>query len=100
MIELSEKQKQIAAIATDLFRELLSGHIAESVSDAEDTFQRDDAAPEPVVKIGVTVQFKPMNAKPEVTVRLSWTVKRCDEATAVVDSDQAKLAFASEGGAQ
>lgn len=98
-MELTEKQYQIANLATDLFRELLVAHLAESVSDAEDTFQRDENATEPVVKLGISVHFQPLNEKPEVKVKLSWSVKRNDEATGVVDTTQTRLPFA-QGGVQ
>jgi hypothetical protein len=89
-----KKRQALIDGACDLFRELLGAHIDTACQDANESFQRDEDADAPEVKIGFTVSFQPLAESPDVTVKLAWSVKRSDEATVKIDPQQGKLPFA------
>ena len=91
-----EKTDKVIELACELIRGLLKSSIDGACKDAVETFQDDDEAAEPVVKLGVTVEFKPMVESPEVKTKIAWTKKTTAEATGVVDYKQTIIPFSVE----
>ena len=87
------KRQGIIDTATALFRELLGTHVDQACLDASEAFQTDTDAPAPEVKVGFSVAFDPLAASPEVTVKIAWSAKRSDEASATVNDTQTKIEF-------
>jgi hypothetical protein len=87
------KRQGIIDAATRLFRDLLGTHIDQACIDATEVFTADKDAEQPQAKMGFTVAFEPNEAAPVVTVKVSWSAKRSDEAEETVNDSQAKLEF-------
>lgn len=88
-----QKRQGIIDAATALFRDLLGTHIDQACIDANEALQDDENAVDPEAKMGFTVAFNPLAQSPEVTVKIAWSAKRSDEATATVNDPQLGIAF-------
>lgn len=95
------KRQGIIDAATRLFRDLLGTHIDQACIDATEVFKADEDSSQPEAKMGFTVAFYPTEAAPVVTVKVSWSAKRSDEAEETVNDTQVKIEFpAPDAGAK
>ena len=91
---MSPNQEKVIDLAVDLIRELLEKNLPAACRDADDAFQADENADHPEVSLSLTVKFDPLDEAPEVSTKVSWTVRKTDEATGQVYTQQTMLPFA------
>jgi hypothetical protein len=85
------KRQAIIDHACDLFRDLLGQHIDKAVEDANESFVGDDTQTEPEAKLGFTLTFPTLTRSPEVVLKVAWSARRSDEASAKVNDGQTTL---------
>lgn len=91
------KRQAIIEAAAKLVRVLVAEQYDDAVRASEESFQEDEDAKEPEVKLSAAITFKPLAEEPEVGVTLTWSQKHKAEAAEKIDPRQMKLGI-KEGG--
>lgn len=89
---------EIVDKAAVLVRNLLAGNFEAAGHDAVEAFEANQDAGNPIVKLGVTVEYPLAVSDPKVRVVLAWSARRKHEAEADIDGSQARLEFDKPGG--
>lgn len=95
---VNEKRRNLHIIETalDLIREAMAGKIEEVEQAAAEAASDNDDGKPVVAKLGVSIKWPAGEPIPEVTVKVSYTVSRSTEVSALADGDQGKLPLEDE----